>query len=600
MKRPFHLFCLILLAGFFFHAPLAAATVARVEVVQAQDGYPAPGEYPIGFSIHITGPWYIHGTHAGESGLFPTNLNINDGSHIQVKGITFPPAQEKTFSFSEEPVAVYSGDLLVRATLVITADATVGIHQISGAFSSQACSENSCLPPETVPITFQVAVVPAGEPINRLNQEIFGQPDQAPAPKDQVSLKEGRRLAQNLGAGLWLTLLGLLLGGLALNLTPCIYPLIPITVSYFGGRGGRMRGRTVIHGMVYILGLAVTNSTLGLAASLSGNILGAALQNPVVLGVVAGILIALAFSFFGFWELRIPAGLSGLASKQFGGVLGTFFMGLTLGIVAAPCLGPFILGLLTYVGQKGDPFLGFLYFFVLSIGMGLPLAVLAVFSGAVNKLPVSGAWMVWIRKALGWVLLGMAGYILQPLIHDPFLKQGLFGLLLLAAGLHLGWLDKEGAHLRVFSRIKKVVGAILVAGAFVLPFILMTPSGDGVNWVDYTSARLKAAEKAEQPVMLDFYADWCGPCKAMDREVFTHPHVVQLSQNFVNLRVDLTTQHPEQEKLQARYHVRGVPTLLFMDSNGNEVESLRIEGHVPPKEVIRRMRQLLKSAGQAP
>lgn len=599
MKRSFAVLCLILVAMVLFHAHPVLSAVARVEMVQFQDGYIAPGEYPIGFSIHITGPWYIHGTHAGESGLFPTNLKINDGSHIQVKGITFPPAQEKTFSFSEDPVAVYSGNLLVRATLIITADATVGIHQISGAFSSQACSENSCLPPETLPITFQVAVVPAGEPINRLNQDIFGQPDQAPAPEDQAPLTENQG-TQRFAAGLWLTLLGLFLGGLALNLTPCIYPLIPITVSYFGGRGGRIRGHTVIHGMVYILGLAVTNSTLGLAASLSGNILGAALQNPVVLGVVAGILIALAFSFFGFWELRIPAGLSNLGSKQFGGILGTFFMGLTLGIVAAPCLGPFILGLLTYVGQKGDPFLGFLYFFVLSIGMGLPLAVLAVFSGAVNKLPVSGVWMVWIRKALGWVLMGMAGYILQPLIHDPFLKQGLFGLLLLAAGLHLGWLDKEGAYLRVFSRIKKVVGAILVAGAFVLPFILMTTSGDGVDWVDYSGARLKAAEKAEQPVMLDFYADLCGPCKAMDREVFTHPQVVRLSQNFVNLRVDLTTQHPEQEKLQARYHIRGVPTLLFMDSNGNEVESLRIEGHVPPEEVIRRMKLILKREPQGP
>ncbi|MGM0426344.1 MAG: cytochrome c biogenesis protein CcdA [Thermodesulfobacteriota bacterium] len=587
----FYALSLILLTGIFFPAQSVQAAVARVDMVQSRDGYPPEGEYPVAFSIHIASPWYIHATEAGESGLYPTRLTINASPHIQVKDITFPAAQQKTFSYAEAPVAVYSGNILVRATLVIEKDIPVGMYEINGALSYQACSEDSCLPPEKVLIPVQIPVVSPETPVSKLNREVFVKD---PGPKREDFPPEDRALARQFGAGLWLTLLGVFLGGLALNLTPCIYPLIPITVSYFGGSGDRMGGHTVIHGVFYILGLAFTNSILGLAASLSGNILGAVLQNPIVLGVVAGILVTLAFSFFGFWELRIPAGLSGLAARRFGGILGTFFMGLTLGIVAAPCLGPFILGLLTYVGQKGDPFLGFLYFFVLSIGMGLPLAVLAVFSGAVNKLPVSGVWMVWIRKALGWVLMGMAGYLLQPLIHDPFLKQALLGLILLAAGLHLGWLDKEGKHLPVFSRIKKLVGVILVAGAFILPLMLMPPTGDGVDWVDYSSARLTRAVESEKPVMIDFYADWCGPCKTMDRNVFTDPQVVKLSRHFVNLRVDLTTSHPEQEKLQAQYRIRGVPTVVFMDRKGKEVKPLRIESYVPPSELIQRMKQLVK------
>ncbi|MBW1806314.1 MAG: sulfite exporter TauE/SafE family protein, partial [Deltaproteobacteria bacterium] len=218
------------------------------------------------------------------------------------------------------------------------------------------------------------------------------------------------------GATLWLTLLGIFLGGLALNLTPCIYPLIPITVSYFGGKSGKIKENRVLHGLFYISGLALTNSILGVSAALSGGMLGSALQKPVVLIFVACIMIALGLSFFDIWEIRIPSVLTSMASRSFGGYFGTFFMGLTLGIVAAPCLGPFILGLLTYVGQQGDPFLGFLYFFVLSIGLGLPLAFLAVFSGAMDRLPLSGSWMVWIRRFMGWVLVGMAGYMISPLI----------------------------------------------------------------------------------------------------------------------------------------------------------------------------------------
>ncbi|GAG39910.1 unnamed protein product, partial [marine sediment metagenome] len=142
-------------------------------------------------------------------------------------------------------------------------------------------------------------------------------------------------------------------------------------------------------------------------------------------------------------------------------------MGLTLGIVAAPCLGPFILGLLVYVGRMGDPFLGFLYFFVLSIGLGLPLSVLAVFSGAIVRLPKSGDWMLWIRKFMGWVLLGMAAFMISPLISHLFGRHWLLAGVSAAAGIHLGWLDKTGAKHRIFPYLKKAMGIVLVCGGIV-------------------------------------------------------------------------------------------------------------------------------------
>jgi thioredoxin:protein disulfide reductase len=160
--------------------------------------------------------------------------------------------------------------------------------------------------------------------------------------------------------------------------------MIPITVSFFGGRSaGDQPGQRqlVLHGLCYLLGLGPDQRLLGRGGALTGGLMGAALQNPIVLTLVAGALILFATSLFGLWELRLPGALNQLAAKSHGGYFGSLFMGLTLGVVAAPCIGPFVLGLLTWVAGMGSPWLGFVIFFTLSIGLGLPLFVLALFSG---------------------------------------------------------------------------------------------------------------------------------------------------------------------------------------------------------------------------
>jgi thiol:disulfide interchange protein DsbD len=394
-------------------------------------------------------------------------------------------------------------------------------------------------------------------------------------------------------AMIW-TLLGIFVGGIALNLTPCVYPLIPITVSYFGGRSGQGQGRLLLHGFFYIGGLSLTNSILGVIAALTGGLMGAMLQNPIVLIIVAAILMFFATSLLGFWELRLPEGLNRMASKSYIGYFGTLFMGLTLGLVAAPCIGPFVLGLLTWVASMGSPWLGFLIFFTLSLGLGLPLFLLAIFSGKIEKLPRSGEWMLWVRKLMGWVLVGMAAHFIRPLLPESW------GIILLAgvaffAGLHLGWLDKTKAAFKSFNWLKAGAGlagiilATLLIGSWVF-------RGPGVTWQPYSDQTLEEARLGKKPVIIDFYATWCTPCRELEDVTFHDPAVVnEAAGHFVMIKVDLTQSgNPLYEALLKQYVVKGVPTIVFLNLQSKELGDLRLVDYLPPDQFLKRMAEAKK------
>ena len=393
---------------------------------------------------------------------------------------------------------------------------------------------------------------------------------------------------------LW-TLLGIFAGGLALNLTPCVYPMIPITVSFFGGRSaGDKPGQLglVLHGLCYLLGLALTNSTLGVVAALTGGLMGSLLQSPLVLALVAGVLVLFATSLFGFWELRLPGGMSQMAGKSYTGYFGRFFMGLTLGIVAAPCIGPFVLGLLTWVAGMGNPWFGFLIFFVLSLGLGLPRFVLALFSGQLQRLPRAGGWMLWVRKLMGWVLVGMAIHFLRPVLPD-FLKILLPVTVALTAGLHLGWFDKNEANFRAFSWLKALTGtACLVMATLWITSAVM--QGPGIVWHPYSEQILREAKTQGKPLIIDFYADWCTPCRELEEVTFHQPDVVGLAgKNFTMVKVDVTKGgNPYHEELLKNYGVKGVPTLVFIDAEGQERTDLRLVDYLPAEQFLQRMRSI--------
>ncbi len=390
------------------------------------------------------------------------------------------------------------------------------------------------------------------------------------------------------------TLLGVFAGGMALNLTPCVYPIIPITVSYFGGYCGASKGRLLGHGLLYVAGLAVTNTALGVMAALTGSLMGSILQNPLVLVTVAAVLAAFAASLFGLWELKLPSSLTQAASQSYAGYFGSLFMGLTLGVVAAPCIGPFVLGLLTWVAGLGSPWLGFLVFFTLSLGLGLPLFFLALFCGGLERLPRSGEWMLWVRQLMGWVLLGMAAYFIRPLLPETARVLLLAGVAL-AAAIHLGWLSRTTAAFRGFPWVKTAaaVAGVVIATYLVGSFVLRGP---GVSWQPYSDQARARAQAAHKPVIIDFYATWCAPCRELDEITFHYPEVVQLlDRDFVAFKVDLTRRgNPLFERLLRQYGVKGVPTVIFLDKEGKELPGMRLVDYLSPEQLLPRLVVLSK------
>jgi thiol:disulfide interchange protein DsbD len=237
----------------------------------------------------------------------------------------------------------------------------------------------------------------------------------------------------------------------------------------------------------------------------------------------------------------------------------------------------------------GSAVTGFLVFFTLSLGLGLPLFILAVFSGKLDRLPRSGEWMVWVRLLMGWVLVGMAAYFVRPLLPEGW-GLILLAAVILAAGLHLGWIDRTASDSGVFRWVKKGAGIAGVLAA-VLIVVLWLARGPGVSWQAYSGNLLEGARESGTPVIMDFSATWCTPCRRLEEETLHDPEVVALAEErFLMVKIDLTrggnTLH---ERLVEEYEVKGVPTVVFLGSDGRERRGLRLVDYVPPEQFLQRM-----------
>ena len=342
--------------------------------------------------------------------------------------------------------------------------------------------------------------------------------------------------------------------------------------------------------------MALTYSTLGLVASLSGGILGAALQSPYVLIGLALLMVALALSMFGVYEFKVPEAVNRFATKSTestSGLVGALVMGLTMGIVAAPCIGPFVVALLTFAAQA-PPVYAFTMFFVLALGLGLPYLILGTFSSSLKSLPRSGMWMVTVRKVFGVILIGMALYFLMPLMGDY--TNHIFAVFFIVAAIYLLFWEAKKAKPGWFAWALRVigVGAAAVAVMFALSFLWSKPDQPGAEivWQPFSEQAVASARAEGKGVIINTFADWCIPCKELDRFTFTDSNVRKEAERFVTLKLDLT--HGEETATRAKNHygIVGVPTIVFIDAGGKERKDLRLEGFEKPEKFLARMKQI--------
>ncbi len=538
-----------------------------------------PGDtFEIAFCGSVKSGYHIGA--AEQSSLYPAELTITASDAIELDQPVYPKPLIVRLP-SSETVPVYEREFVIRVKGRVRDSAKPGVVRFLAKFKSQGCTGDVCYPPEELLCSLAVQVVPRGAVTKPANASIFKSRSDIEKPSDE------QQFAKTLAGRSLIFRLLLLYGfGLLLAFTPCVYPMIPVTVGYFSTQGESLTRRVVGLATAYVLGIALTYSVLGTAAAITGSVFGEMMQNRWVLGGIAVLLVVLALSMFGLYEIQPPAFIQERASGR-KGVLGALVMGLIFGIVAAPCVGPAVLGLMLYVAKLGNPVMGFVLFFVLALGIGTPLFFLAAFSA---KLPAAGMWMVAVRKLAGFLLLGAAAYFVGP-IAPAFVRGYLIPAVIAVAGINFALFEVSLLSNRRTAIASRVIGALMICSAVAM-VVRIGPPREVLSWEPYSVEALRKAAQDHVPAMVDFTADWCTVCKEMEHKTFADPKVIQEARRFRRLRVDATNRSdPNVVAALARHSVKGFPTVIFFDSSGKEILEARVVGFVD----ARRFASLLRS-----
>jgi thioredoxin:protein disulfide reductase len=586
-----------MLALISIFAVLAAEPLVQVEIQpqQRQISQSDSGQFVL--QVEIADGWHINSATPLDAYSVPTVVELkpemSDGLILQ--NVSYPEGKIVATGWGGD-MSLYEGRLNIPLTLYVTADTPPGNNDFRVLLTYQACNDLTCMSPETISAEATISIESAvsdekpaqkaeiSEPRNEKTKE-----KTAPAVTANA-LTEHENEGPFSGKNLFIILLLVFVMGLALNLTPCVYPLIPITMGYFLSQ--KDRRSPVLLALMYVIGLALTYSLIGTLAAFSGSMMGALLAHPATLIFFALLMIALSLSMFGVYEFRLPSKLTQSGGGSRSGAAGALVMGLTMGIVAAPCVGPFVVSLLSFVAQRGSVLIGFFTFFVLALGLGVPYLLLGIFSGKIASLPRSGEWLNAVRIFFGLALLGMAIYFILPLLSGKIAEM-LLPLYMIAASVYYAVIDRSGQNMPGFLRIKTLIAMIVLT----LAVLMMNPAASeqkqSLSWEEFSRESLQQALDHQEAVVIDFYADWCNPCKELEHITFTDPEVVELLGNFTRLKVDLTTSNAEATRIREEFDIVGVPTIVFYGTEGRELKALRLTGFEKPKAFAARLKKVL-------
>jgi thiol:disulfide interchange protein DsbD len=479
-------------------------------------------------------------------------------------------------------------------------------HTLALTANFQGCKQGSVCYPMTAAT---VAVnLPAGAGAAIAEASSTTTPVAAPSSDSQFK--------RALDGSLWLVFGVFFIAGLGLAFTPCVFPMIPILSGIIAGAGENISTRrAIVLSVVYILANAVIFTIAGVIAGLAGQNLQAAFQTPWVLWSFAGLFVLLALSMFGFYELQLPGSwqskIANVSNKQHGGSLwGVAIMGALSALIVGPCVTPPLAVAVLYIAQKHDAVLGGFALFALALGMGAPL--IAFGAGAGKLLPRAGAWMDAVKAVFGVIFLALAIWMLSRIL-DPVWVMLLSGLLAIACAVYLGALERLADGASGWKKLWKALGVVLlIAGAAELIGAaagsndLLQPlrgigngsatsaTAEGLSFrrvksVEDVLQALSAAKAAHQPVMLDFYADWCVSCKEMEKFTFTDARVKQALAGFVLLQADVTANDDIDKALMKHFDIVAPPDTVFYDADGKQRPDLQLIGQEDADRFVERI-----------
>ena len=463
----------------------------------------------------------------------------------------------------------------------------------------QGCTSGFCYPPEVKEI--KVADLPIAQVANteKTSEKSTALSAQPKAEQD--------RLAESLFNSKY-AVFGFFLLGLGLAFTPCVLPMLPLLSAIVIGQNQRPNmWRAFALSFVYVQGMALTYTLLGLIVAAIGLPFQVALQHPYVMIGLSIIFVLLALSMFGVFTLQLPSSLqtklSLLSQQQKAGAFGgVFLMGMIAGLVASPCTSAPLSGALLYVAQSGDLFTGAITLYLLALGMGVPLILITLFGNKI--LPKSGMWMETVKKLFGFVMLALPVFLISRILPDEWTPR-LWAMLGTAFFIWFAFQMPKNGTGWVF-RILFLVAAMIsvkplqtwVWGENSIPSAV---ENKAVSHVEFKKVKSEAelqqvlAENNKPLVMLDLYADWCVACKEFEKETFSDPSVQKAFGDMLLLQVDMTKNSEENRALMAKYKVLGLPTILFFNRDGKEIEGSRVNGFMSPVEFLQWIEKISKA-----
>lgn len=431
----------------------------------------------------------------------------------------------------------------------------------------QICSPQVCFLPTNLHITADIVSGNITKPVETESPSLF------------------HNFEKSLATNLPLAFLLVFLAGILTSFTPCIFPMLPITLSVLGHHAeNRTRMQNFTRALVYVLGIAVTYSSLGVVAAVTGNLFGGALTNKYVLLSLCALFFVMAFSMWGAFELQAPRFLrnrftSGRSENNFE----AFILGLIAGVVASPCVGPVLISILTFVSTTRNVFLGFSLLFVFASGLGLLFLIIGFFGEALRYLPKSGPWMDFVKFVLGSCMWLAALYYLQFVI--PYR----WWIMAVALSIVAMTIWKGAFNFRKRKYLRQSILMMLFVSAFTVAFLCLfrptylnsvfqterpASSENSVQWTPYSESEIQNAVALHQPILIDFFADWCGACHELEEKTYTNSEFLQISKGFKLIKVDATNDNEQTQKILKKYGVQGLPTVLFINRNGDLLKHL--------------------------